>query len=77
MMKEGFQQEGEAVGKWKRARLTSSQLSTYFVGTSEQLDLLARAKAKAGPSFNLKKYHDTVLSFGSPPAKSVRELMGL
>src|SRR6266849_4748326 len=35
MMKEGFQQEGEAVAKWKRARLTSAQLSTYFVGVSE------------------------------------------
>ena len=26
MMKEGFQQEGEAVAKWKRARLSSTQL---------------------------------------------------
>ena len=48
MMKEGFQQEGEAVAKWKRARLTSSQLSTYFVGATEHLDLRERAKAKAG-----------------------------
>ena len=77
MMKEGYQQEGEAVGKWKRARLTSAQLSTYFVGMSEQLELREKAKAKEGASFNLKKYHDTVLSFGSPPAKYVRELMGL
>jgi uncharacterized protein (DUF885 family) len=77
MMKEGFQQEGEAVAKWKRARLTSAQLSTYFVGASEHLDLRERAKAKAGASFDLKKYNDNVLSFGSPPAKYVRELMGL
>ena len=77
MEKEGFQQEGEAVAKWKRARLTSAQLSTYFVGVSEQLDLRDRAKAKAGGSFDLKKYHDSVLAFGSPPAKYVRELLGL
>src|ERR1700736_3030148 len=77
MEKEGFQQEGEAVAKWKRARLTSSQLSTYFVGVSEQLDLRDRAKAKAGGSFDLKKYHDSMLAFGSPPAKYVRELLGL
>jgi uncharacterized protein (DUF885 family) len=77
MMKEGFQQEGEAVAKWKRARLSSTQLSTYFVGLSEHLDLRDRAKAKAGASFNLKKYNDTVLSYGSPPVKYVRELMGL
>src|SRR6266513_225922 len=77
MTKEGYQQEGEAVAKWKRARLTSAQLSTYFVGVSEHLDLRERAKARAGASFNLKKYNDEVLSFGSPPAKYVRELMGL
>jgi uncharacterized protein (DUF885 family) len=77
MEKEGFQQEGEAVAKWKRARLTSAQLSTYFVGVSEQLDLRDRAKAKAGGSFDLKKYHDSALAFGSPPAKYVRELLGL
>ena len=77
MENEGFQQEGEAVAKWKRARLTSAQLSTYFVGVSEQLDLRDRAKAKAGGSFDLKKYHDSALAFGSPPAKYVRELLGL
>ena len=47
MMKEGFQQEGEAVAKWKRARLSSTQLSTYFVGVAEHLDLRDRAKAQA------------------------------
>ena len=77
MENEGFQQEGEAVAKWKRARLTSAQLSTYFVGVSEQLDLRDRAKAKASRSFDLKKYHDSALAFGSPPAKYVRELLGL
>jgi len=77
MMKEAYQQEGEAVAKWKRARLTSSQLSTYFVGVSEHLDLREKAKAKAAAAFNLKKYNDQVISYGSPPVKYVRELMGL
>jgi hypothetical protein len=77
MMKEGFQQEGEAVAKWKRARLGSTQLSTYFIGATEHLELRERAKTKAGASFDLKKYNESVLSFGSPPAKYVRELLGL
>ncbi|MGI8481081.1 MAG: DUF885 domain-containing protein, partial [Chthoniobacterales bacterium] len=77
MMKEGFQQEGEAVAKWKRARLSSSQLSTYFVGTTEHLAMREQVKARDGANFNLKKYNDTVLSFGSPPVKYVRELLGL
>lgn len=77
MMKEGFQQEGEAILKWKRARLSSTQLSTYFVGATEHLDLRDRAKARDGDKFNLKQYNDTVISFGSTPVKYVRELMGL
>ncbi len=77
MMKEGFQQEGEAVAKWKRARLGSTQLSTYFIGVTEHLEMRERAKAKAGKSFDLRKYNDSVLSFGSPPVKYVRELLGL
>jgi len=77
MMKEGYQQEGEAVAKWKRARLTSAQLSTYFVGATEHLDLRAAEQRKLGKDFNLKKYNDQVVSYGSPPVKYVRELMGL
>ena len=77
MMKEGFQTEGEAVGKWKRARLSSTQLSTYFVGAAEHLDLRDKAKGRDGAAFDLTKYNNTVLSFGSPPVKYVREQMGL
>jgi uncharacterized protein (DUF885 family) len=75
MTKEGYQQEGEAVAKWKRARLTSAQLSTYFVGATEHLDLRAAEQKKLGNDFNLKKYNDQVISYGSPPVKYVRELM--
>jgi uncharacterized protein (DUF885 family) len=77
MLKEGFQQEGEAVAKWKRARLSSTQLSTYFVGVTEHLALREQAKARDGAKFDLGKYNDTVISFGSPPVKYVREMMGL
>jgi len=77
MMHRGFQEEGEAVGKWKRARLTSTQLSTYFVGAIEHDDLRAAAERRDGAAFNLKRYHDTVLSFGSPNVKFVRQEMGL
>src|ERR1051325_7419166 len=77
MTKETFQEQGEATLKWKRARLTSAQLSTYFVGVSEHLDLRDAAKTKWGKDFNFKKYNDQVISYGSPPVKYVRELMGL
>jgi uncharacterized protein (DUF885 family) len=77
MTRETFQQEGEAVAKWKRARLTSAQLSTYFVGATEHLDLRASDEKKLGKDFDLRKYNDQVISYGSPPVKYVRELMGL
>jgi uncharacterized protein (DUF885 family) len=77
MTKEGYQQEGEAVAKWKRARLTSAQLSTYFVGVTEHLDLRAAEQKKFGNQFNLKKYNDQVISYGSPPVKYIRELMDM
>lgn len=77
MEKEGFQTEGEAVGKWKRARLSSTQLSTYFVGVTEHLAMREQAKARDGAKFDLRKYNDAVISFGSPPVKYVREMLGL
>jgi uncharacterized protein (DUF885 family) len=77
MMKDAFQEEGEAVAKWKRAQLSSTQLSTYFVGLAEHLDLRAAAEKKLGKNFDLRKYNDQVTSYGSPPVKYVRELMGL
>src|SRR5213594_4672997 len=48
MMKEGYQQEGEAVAKWKRARLTAAELSTNCGDANEHLELRDRAKARDG-----------------------------
>jgi len=77
MMNEGFQEEGEAAGKWRRACLTSTQLSTYYVGNLEVTDIRAAYESKHGTGFSLRRFHDELLSFGSPPPKFVRDLMGL
>ena len=74
MAHDTFQEEREAAAKWVRAQLTSAQLPTYFVGVQEHLALREEAKKKWGKNFSLKVYHDTVLSFGSPPVRYVREL---
>jgi len=71
----GFQEEREAAGKWVRAQLTSAQLSTYFVGYLEHADLRAAAEQRWGGEFALKRFHDQVLSYGSPPVRFVRALM--
>ena len=70
-----FQEEREAAGKWTRAQLSSAQLPTYFVGAQEHLDLRRSVEKRDGDKFNLKSYHDTVLSFGSPSVRYVRSLM--
>ena len=75
MIEDTFQEEREAAGKWVRAQLTSAQLSTYFVGYLEHVDLRRDAEKAWGERFTLKKYHDTLLSFGSPPVQYVRALM--
>lgn len=75
MMKGAFQQEREAAGKWVRAQLSSTQLLSYFTGYLEHLDLRAEAERREGAAFQPRRYHDAVLSHGSPPAKYVRQLM--
>ncbi len=67
MTRTAFQQEREAAGKWTRASLSSTQLSTYFVGVSEHNAIRAEAERRAGTGFDLKTYHDKVLSYGSAP----------
>jgi uncharacterized protein (DUF885 family) len=75
MVEDAFQEQGEADGKWVRARVSSGQLSTYFVGYEEHWALRHEAEHAWGPEFALKRYHDTALSFGSPPVRFVGQLM--
>jgi uncharacterized protein (DUF885 family) len=75
LVEDAFQEEREADGKWRRAQLTSAQLSTYFVGYLEHVDLRAEAEKRWGQSFDLKTYHDSALSFGSIPTQYVRTLL--
>jgi uncharacterized protein (DUF885 family) len=75
MVKQTFQQEREAEGKWVRAQLSSGQLATYFVGAQEHFDTRQAWEQKMGEKFDLKAYHDKVLSYGAPPVRFVRQLM--
>ncbi|CCP10635.1 hypothetical protein SMSKK35_0987 [Stenotrophomonas maltophilia SKK35] len=75
MTHDAFQQESEAAGKWVRAQLTSAQLPTYFVGAQEHFDTRKAVQEKLGDKFNLKAYHDQVLSYGAPPVRFARQLM--
>ncbi|MBI3448761.1 MAG: DUF885 domain-containing protein [Acidobacteria bacterium] len=75
MREYGFQEEAEAVGKLRRAKITAAQLSTYFVGLVELGDLLRDCRAREGAAFSLRRFNETLLSFGTIPPRAVRRLM--
>ncbi len=70
----GFQEDGEAAGKWRRALLTSAQLSTYYVGYTEVSDLVAGLRG-ARPGWTEQQVHDAVLGHGSPAVRHLRRLL--
>jgi uncharacterized protein (DUF885 family) len=69
----GFQEEGEAAGKWRRALLTSAQLSTYYVGYTEISDL--SGELLAAPGVTERTVHDRILAHGSPPVRLLRTVI--
>jgi uncharacterized protein (DUF885 family) len=72
MSERGFQEEGEAAGKWRRALLTSAQLSTYYVGYTEVADLAAELRGAGQPE---RTVHDRMLAHGSPPVRLLRTVL--
>ncbi len=71
----GFQTEAEAVGKVLRAKQSSTQLSTYFVGRTAFYRLRQQVERRRGDAFDLGKYHEEVLSHGTLPVKYLPELV--
>ncbi len=75
MINEAFQQQEEAEGKWRRATYTQVQLTSYYSGFQEIYDLREELKVKMGDEFDLKEFHEKILSYGSIPVRFIRELM--
>ncbi|MCX7700230.1 MAG: DUF885 domain-containing protein [Gemmataceae bacterium] len=76
LMNRGFQSEGEALGKIQRAKLSSTQLSTYFVGRMAFDRLRQKVQRQQAQAFHLGRYHEAVLRHGSIPVKYLPELLG-
>ena len=70
----GYQEDGEAAGKWRRVLLTSAQLSTYYVGFTEVADLAGELRA-VKPDAAEAEIHDRMLAHGSPPVRLLRPLV--
>ena len=67
MLNDAFQTRAEADGKLQRAKLSSTQLPTYYVGTSEWWRLRRAYEAAKGKDFTLAEFHDRALDQGALP----------
>jgi uncharacterized protein (DUF885 family) len=70
-----YQSEGEALGKVVRAKQSSCQLSTYFVGRMAFYRLRQQVQREQGEAFDLGRFHEAVLDHGTLPVKYLPELV--
>ncbi|MDQ2853278.1 MAG: DUF885 domain-containing protein [Chloroflexota bacterium] len=78
MVEGGYQEEGEATAKWDRARLSSTQLCEYFLGSVEMqgLEREARRRAEAeSRDFVYRPFLESVLAHGSPSLPVIRDIL--
>ena len=75
MMNDAFQTRAEAEGKLQRAKLTSTQLPTYYVGTSDWWRLRRAYEAARGKDFTLAEFHDRALDAGALPVPWLQQLL--
>ncbi|MDA1232440.1 MAG: DUF885 domain-containing protein, partial [Planctomycetota bacterium] len=70
-----YQSEGEARLKIIRAKQSSTQLSTYFVGRMAHYRLRQQVQRELADQFELGRFHEAVLDHGSVPMKYLPELV--
>jgi uncharacterized protein (DUF885 family) len=75
LTRQAFQTKQEAAEKWRRATLTSVQLTSYFSGYSEIMELREQRRNALGSRFSQKAFNEEFLGYGSAPVKVIRELM--
>jgi uncharacterized protein (DUF885 family) len=75
MMNDAFQTHAEADGKLQRAKLSSTQLPTYFVGTTEWWRLRRAYESAKGKDFTLAEFHDRALDVGELPVPWLRNIL--
>ncbi len=78
MVEQGFQERSEASEKWNRARLSSTQLCEYFLGSVEMHDLEREARRRAeagGREFVYRPFLESVIAHGTPSMPVIREIL--
>ncbi|MCV0402566.1 MAG: DUF885 domain-containing protein [Chloroflexi bacterium] len=78
MVEGGFQERSEATEKWARARLSSTQLCEYYLGSVEMTELEREARRRAeiaGRDFTWRPFLESVISHGTPPMPVIRDIL--
>ncbi len=78
MVDGGFQERSEATEKWARARLSSTQLCEYYLGSVEMTELEREARRRAeseGRTFEWRPFLESVISHGTPPMPVIRDIL--
>lgn len=75
MINRTFQERAEAEAKLRRAKLSSTQLPTYFLGWREWWRLRRDLEKQQGASFSLAAFHDRALAAGAVNLRSLRRLL--
>ena len=78
MVDGGFQERSEATEKWSRARLSSTQLCEYYLGSVEMTELEREARRRAdadGGEFAWRPFLESVISHGTPPMPVIRDIL--
>jgi len=75
MMQDCFQTQAEADGKLLRAKLSSTQLPTYFLGNRQWWDLRKKYEAAKGSAFNLEEFHNRALDQGPLPIEYLEKII--
>jgi uncharacterized protein (DUF885 family) len=75
MLNDTFQTQAEADGKLQRAKLSSTQLPTYFLGNRQWWTLRNKYQAAKGSSFNLEEFHNQALDQGALPLEYLEQII--
>jgi len=70
-----YQTEAEALAKIVRAKQSSCQLSTYFVGRMAFYNLRQTMQRELGDQFDLGRYHEAVLDHGTLAVRYLPQLV--
>ena len=74
-LNETFRTKAEADGNLRRAKLSSTQLPTYFLGGRQWWMFRKKYERAKGDAFNMEQFHDQALDQGPLPLESLEKII--